>query len=250
MSLKNMFQPRTGSNPMLSQSVLDQNRSLAAGEYGSMTVSGAINKSLFLGLLLLGTTAFSYMMPNQIFMWVGLIGGLICALASAFRPQWSPYLAPAYALLEGLLVGTVSYLYASLYQGIVFQASSLTIALFFLMLFLYKSGIIKVTQTFRSILIGATAAIALVYLVSLVLSFFSVQVPFIHGNGLFSIGFSVLVVGIAAFNLMLDFDFFEKGERAGLPSYMEWYAAMGLWVTLIWLYLELLRLISKISSRD
>jgi uncharacterized YccA/Bax inhibitor family protein len=183
-------------------------------------------------------------------MWVGLIGGLICALASAFRPHWSPYLAPAYALLEGLLVGTVSYLYASMYQGIVFQASSLTLALFFLMLFLYKSGIIKVTQTFRSILIGATAAIALVYLVSLVLSFFSIQVPFIHGNGLFSIGFSVLVVGIADFNLMLDFDFFEKGERAGLPSYMEWYAAMGLWVTLIWLYLELLRLISKISSRD
>lgn len=250
MSLKNMFSTRTGSSPMLRPSILEnsQNKTLELSE--RMTVAGAINKSLIMGALLLITAAIAWMMPNMIFLWTGAIGGLVCVIASAFRPQWSAWIAPTYALLEGLFIGTISYFYASMYDGIVFHASSLTIALFFLMLFLFKSGIIKVNQTFRSIIIGATAAIAVVYLITLVLSFFSIQVPFIHGNGIFGIGFSLLVVGIAAFNLMLDFDFFEKGEQGGLAKHYEWYAAMGLWVTLIWLYIEMLRLLSKISSRD
>ncbi|MBL7822572.1 MAG: Bax inhibitor-1/YccA family protein [Saprospiraceae bacterium] len=251
MAFKNPFQLKTGSSPLLRESILTNQDNLG-DVIGTerMTVSGTINRSLILGFILVLTSCISYIMPNAIFMWVGVIGGLICVITAAFKTQWSPILAPLYVAFEGLFVGTVSFMYASMFNGIVFQAVSLTMAVFFLMLFLYKSGIIKVNNTFRSVIIGATGAIALVYIVSMILGFFNVQVPFIYGNGLFGIGFSVLVVGIAAFNLMLDFDFFDKGESAGLPKYMEWYAAMGLWVTLIWLYLEMLRLLSKLSSRD
>ena len=153
-------------------------------------------------------------------------------------------------LVEGVFVGAVSLMYASLFDGIIFHAVSLTIGVLFLMLFLYKAKIIEVTQRLRSVIMMATGAIMLTYLVSFVLSFFNIQVPMIHSTGWLGIGFSLVVVVIASLNLLLDFDFFEKGEQAGLPKYMEWFAGMGLMITLVWLYLEILRLLSKISSRD
>ena len=157
---------------------------------------------------------------------------------------------PEVPLVEGVFVGAVSLMYASLFDGIIFHAVSLTIGVLFLMLFLYKAKIIEVTQRLRSVIMMATGAIMLTYLVSFVLSFFNIQVPMIHSTGWLGIGFSLVVVVIASLNLLLDFDFFEKGEQAGLPKYMEWFAGMGLMITLVWLYLEILRLLSKISSRD
>ena len=153
-------------------------------------------------------------------------------------------------VFEGLFVGTISLLYASAFQGIIFHAVSLTLASFFLMLFLYQSRIIRVTERFKSVIIIATASIFFMYLISFVLSFFHISVPMIHDTGILGIGVSLFVVIIASLNLLLDFDFFEKGQDAGLPKYMEWFAAMGLLVTIVWLYLEMLRLLSKISSKD
>ncbi|MBK8151890.1 MAG: Bax inhibitor-1/YccA family protein [Saprospiraceae bacterium] len=149
-----------------------------------------------------------------------------------------------------MFVGTISLLYASAFQGIIFHAVSLTLASFFLMLFLYQSRIIRVTERFKSVIIIATASIFFMYLISFVLSFFHISVPMIHDTGILGIGVSLFVVIIASLNLLLDFDFFEKGQDAGLPKYMEWFAAMGLLVTIVWLYLEMLRLLSKISSKD
>ena len=213
-----------------------------------MTVQGAINKSMILFVILLLTSAYSYMNPSTLFFYGGLFGGLGIVLFSVFKKEWSPYLAPMYAAVEGLFVGSVTAMYASLMDGIIFNAVSLTFALLFLMLFLYKMEIIKVTEKFRSGVIMATGAVVVVYLVSWILGMFGVNLPFLHEGGLMGIGISLVIIAIASLNLLLDFDFFEKGAQAGAPAYMEWFAGMGLLITLVWLYIEILRLLSYLSS--
>ena len=213
------------------------------------TVAGAVNKSILLALLLLVTAVYSFFFPSQLFVWGGAIGGLALVFAMCYRPKWSPTLAPVYALLEGLFVGSLSAIYAAGFgAGIVFQAILLTISLLFGMLFVYKAGLIKVTAKFRSAIYTATLGIFLVYLVSIGLSFFGMQLPYLHQGGAIGICISLFIIGIATLNLLLDFDAFERIEAAKSPSYMEWFCAMGLIVTLVWIYVEVLRLLSVLSS--
>jgi uncharacterized YccA/Bax inhibitor family protein len=233
------------SNPFLKEESYLNSRTADQSE--KMTVQGAVNKSfILLGIMLL-TAMFSYSSYNPLWIPVGGIAGFIVVVIASFRPQNSNILAPLYAGLEGLFVGGITAIYANAFDGIVFQAITLTVGVLFTMLFLYKSQIIKVTANLRTGIIMATAGIAILYLVTMVLSFFGVSVPFIHEGGMLGIGFSLFVVGIAAMNLLLDFDSFDKGEQYGSPQYMEWYSAMGLLITLVWLYLEILRLLSKLS---
>ena len=213
-----------------------------------MTVQGAINKTFILTGLLLITAIYSFSNPSTLFMWGGAIGGLVIVLIASFRPQSSGVLAPIYALLEGLFVGSISGIYAIGYEGIVFNAICLTIATLFMMLFIYKSGIIKVNNKFRTGVVMATGAIALVYLLSFVLSFFGINMPYLHDGGMIGIGISVVIIGVAALNLLLDFDNFERGEQYGAPRYMEWFSAMGLLITLVWLYIEFLRLLAIFAN--
>jgi uncharacterized YccA/Bax inhibitor family protein len=179
----------------------------------------------------------------------GAIGGLILALVTVFKKEWSPVTAPMYALVEGLFLGSISALFNAKFPGIVMQAVMLTFGTLFVMLAAYRSGLIKVTENFKLGVVAATGGIALLYLASFVLSFFNINVPVIHEASWLGIAFSLFVVVVAALNLVLDFDFIETGADARAPKYMEWYAGIGLLVTLVWLYLELLRLISKINRR-
>lgn len=255
MSKKGFFESR---NPVMKEQLYQQTahdvldadlaQPITIGE--RMTVQGAVNKSLILGGIMLLTAVFAFSSPSPLFMWGGAIGGLIVVLIASFRPQYSPTLAPLYAALEGLFVGAISAMYAYAFNGIVFQAITLTMAVFFLMLFIYRAGIIKVTSKFRAGVVMATGAVLVVYLLTWVLSMFGIRMPFLHEGGLMGIGISLVIVGIASMNLLLDFDNFEKGEQYGAPAYMEWFSAMGLLVTLIWLYIEILRLIAMFSSRD
>ena len=238
------------SNPVMTEKAFQKSAGTLVQGGETMTVSGAVNKTLILTGILLLTTVFSYANPNPILMWGGAIGGFIVVIFSVFKPQYSNITAPVYAALEGLFVGGISAIYASLFNGIIFQAVTITMAILFTMLFLYKSGIIKVTKSFRTGVIMATGAVALVYVVSIVLGMFGIQIPYLHQGGMIGIGISLVIIGIASLNLLLDFDNFEKGEQYGAPAYMEWFSAMGLLITLIWLYLEVLRLVSMLSGRD
>jgi len=221
------------------------------GTHGeTMTVNGAVNKTFLLAAIMLATSLFSYMYFNPVYMWIGAIGGLVVVLIAAFRPHLSPTMAPLYAGLEGLFVGSISLMYSNLAGGIIFKAVTLTLAMLFMMLFVYKSGYIKVTNKFRSGVIMATGAVFVVYLISFVLSMFGVPVTFLHDGGILSIGISLVIIGIAGLNLLLDFDNFEKGEKYGAPAYMEWFSAMGLIITLVWLYVEILRLLAMLNSSD
>jgi len=253
MKKKGMF--KSSSNPMFSekamqrtsQQTLDGDFIQVAGE--KMTVSGAVNKSLILGAIMLFTAYFGFTMANTLFMWGGAIAGIAIVFAASYKPEWSTFLAPLYAAVEGLFVGAVSWIYfTAFFPGIIFQAVTLTMAVFFVMLFLYKAQIIKVTQKLRSGVIMATGAIMLVYILSFVLSFFGINIPFLHEGGMMGIGISLLIIGVASMNLLLDFDNFDKGEQMGVPAYYEWFFAMGLLVTIVWLYIEILRLLSVLSS--
>lgn len=215
-----------------------------------MTIQGAINKTFILTGIMVLTAALGFAYPSPLFMWGGAIGGLVVVLIASARPQNSPTLAPLYAALEGLFVGSISAIYASLVNGIIFHAVTLTIAVLFMMLFLYKSRIIKVTKQLRTGIIMATGAVFIVYLLNIVLSLFGINMPYLHEGGAIGIGISLVIIGIAAFNLLLDFDNFEKGEKYGAPGFMEWFSAMGLLITLVWLYIEILRLVAIISSSD
>jgi len=217
-----------------------------------MTVSGAVNKTILLTLILLVTTFISYAAPSALFMYTGIFGGIAVVLFASYKPHLSMYLAPLYAALEGLFVGTISFKYAAIAgtTGVIFNAVTLTMALLFAMLFLYKTGLIKVTEKFRSAVLMATGAIFLVYILNFALSFFGMSVPFLHESGMIGIGISLFIIGIACMNLLLDFDNFDKGEQYGAPKYMEWYSAMGLLVTLVWLYWEILRLLAMFAAND
>ena len=180
----------------------------------------------------------------------GAIGGFILAMITIFKKAWSPYTAPMYAALEGLFLGGISAIFEDQYPGIVIQATGLTLGTLASLLVLYKLGIIKPTENFRLMIVSATMGIAVLYLISMIMNMFgSSGIGFIHSNGLFGIGFSLFVVAIAALNLVLDFDFIEQGSELGAPKYMEWFGAFSLMVTLIWLYLEMLRLLAKLRSR-
>lgn len=214
----------------------------------TMTINGAVNKSLFLFFLMMVTTCLSFVMPSTFLLWVGAIGGLGFVLVGVFKPQWSATVAPGYALFEGLFLGTISYFYAdAFYPGIVFQAIGLTMGTLITMLMVYKSGLIKVTDKFRTGVVMATGAIFIVYMISWIGSMFGFSVPYLHEGGVIGIGISVVIIGVAALNLLLDFDLFEKGEQMQAPKYMEWFAGMSLLVTLVWLYVEFLRLLSKLN---
>ncbi|RKS99295.1 Bax inhibitor-1/YccA family protein [Flavobacterium sp. 123] len=220
-----------------------------------MTLAGTINKSLILFLLLTASASIIWWITfngmNPIVPAIGgAIVGLVLVLISAFKPQYSPYLAPGYALFEGLFIGGVSAIFEAKYPGIVTQAVGATFVTFAVCLGLYKYRIVKVTEQFKSVVLAATLAIATYYLISWLFSMFTSFVPVHYGSSLMSIGISVFVIVIAALNLFLDFDRIEKGAEQKMPKYMEWYGAMGLMITLVWLYVEFLRLLSKLSSRD
>lgn len=220
-----------------------------------MTLQGAVVKTAVLLLILLGTATYTWSQSNtgnpQLTYGLligGLIGGFITALITIFMPRVSPYTAPLYAALEGLVLGAVSAVFERMYPGIVIQAVGLTIGVLAMMLFVYGTGIIRATEKFKIGVVAATGAVCLVYLVDIVLSMFSIGIPFIHQGGAFGIGFSVVVVIIAALNLILDFDFIEQGVKSQAPKYMEWYGGFSLLVTLVWMYLEILRLLAKIQG--
>lgn len=223
----------------------------------TMTIQGTVNKTALLLLLVLFSSSWTWNLyfsagdPAVVIPWVfgGLISGFIVALVTVFKKQWAILTAPIYALLEGLALGGISAIFEARFPGIVIQAVGLTFGTLFCLLMAYKSGMIKVTENFKLGVVSATGAIALFYVVSFLLSMFGIPIPFIHGSGIIGIGFSLFVVAIAALNLVLDFDFIENGAARGIPQYMEWYAAFGLIVTLIWLYIEILRLLSKLRSR-
>jgi uncharacterized YccA/Bax inhibitor family protein len=223
-----------------------------------MSIQGTVNKAAVLLLLVFLTAAWVWNLfyqarnPGVVIPWmaVGAIAGFIVALVTVFKQTWAAVTAPIYALLEGLVIGGLSAIAEAQFQGIVIQAVGLTFGTCFALLLAYKSRMIRATENFKLGVVAATGGIALVYLATIILSLFGVRLSFLHGSGLMGIGFSLFVVVIAALNLVLDFDFIESGAAAGAPKYMEWYAAFGLMVTLIWLYLEVLRLLTKLRSRE
>jgi uncharacterized YccA/Bax inhibitor family protein len=221
-----------------------------------MTIDGTVTRTGVLLILLVAAAAVTwnqFLQQNSIYgplMIGGLIVGLIFGLATCFKPTWAPVTAPIYAVAEGLFLGGLSAFFETMYPNIVFQAVCLTFGTLFGLLIAYKSGLIKVTENFKLGVVAATSGICLVYLVGWIMSFFGSGIPYIHESGWIGIGFSLFVVVIAALNLVLDFDFIENGAANGAPKYMEWYSAFGLMVTLVWLYVELLRLLAKLRSRD
>jgi len=240
------------SNPTLSANTFTQPANV--GEQ-RMTIQGAVNKSFIL-LTLAMLSAFCVWNscvnnPANATPLVsgGAIGGLVAALVTVFKKEWSAVTGSIYALCEGLVIGGASVLYEAQFHGIVLQAGMLTFGTLFAMLAAYRSGWIRATEKFKLGVVAATGGIFLFYLVSWVLSFFHVKLGLLYGNGIFSIGLSVVIVVIAALNLVLDFDFIEQGAKLGAPKYLEWYGAFALLVTLVWLYLEILRLLAKLNSR-
>lgn len=242
------------SNPTLSEKVF-QTAGFSQSMAESMTIRGTINKTIILLLLSIGSAALIWgnvsnpEFPLQSWAIGGAIGGFVAALVVIFKKDWAGYIAPLYALLEGLFLGAISAIFNAMYPGIVIQAVALTLGVMFVMLVAYRSGWIKMTQKVRSGIIGATGAIALVYLLSFVMRLFGVNLSFMYNSSPISIGISIVVIAIAAFNFLLDFETIEKGSQANLPKYMEWYSAFGLMVTLVWLYIEILRLLVKIAGR-
>ena len=247
-------------NPALKESTfLDLGSgAVVSRDGGAMTLSGTVNKTGILLLLAVLTAAFAWSQIEfteegpvgaGLYMWGGLIGGFVLALVTTFKKTWAPVTAPMYALVEGFFLGAISAMYNHMYNGIVLQAVMLTMGTLFALLFAYRTGLIKATENFKLGVVAATGGIALVYLATIVLGFFNINIPLIHESGLIGIGFSLFVIVIAALNLVLDFDFIESGVEQGAPKYMEWYGGFGLMVTLVWLYIEFLRLLSKLNSR-
>lgn len=243
------------SNPALNERAFQGERAVLGD---TMTLQGTVNKTGVLLICVIATAAWTWnlfmhshspqtVIPLAV---LGGIGGLIVAMVTIFKKQWAGITAPIYALLEGLVLGSISAMLELRFPGIAIQAVSLTFGTLIVLLLAYRSGLIAVTEKFRLGVIAATGGIALFYIVEIVLGLFGVHFTAINGSGAIGIGFSIFVVIIAALNLVLDFDFIETGVRVGAPKYMEWYGAFGLMVTLIWLYFEILRLLSKIRSRE
>jgi uncharacterized YccA/Bax inhibitor family protein len=254
------------ANPALSDKTFQGlSDSQYGGQYGGaidatsrMTLSGTVNKTGLLLVLAAASAAWTWyrFLASQDFgqvaplLLVGTFGGFICAMVTIFKKEWSAVTAPLYALLEGLALGGFSAMLEVRYPGIAVQAVSLTFGTLFVLLFLYSSRIIKVTEKFRLGVFAATGGIMVFYLLQMVLGFFGVHFMSVNGSGMVGIGISLFICAIAALNLVLDFDFIERGVNYGAPKYMEWYGAFGIMVTLVWLYLEILRLLSKTRSRN
>jgi len=243
-------------NPSLNERVFS--KTIAVDGAQVMTVRGTLNKFSFLFLMVMAAAVFTWHMYYQggnvtPYLYGGLIGGLVLCLVMVFKPEWSPYLAPAYGLAEGLFLGAVSAFFndafAETQPSLIIQAVGLTFGVVIAMLALYQFRIIKATETFKSVVITATMGIAIFYVITLILRYFGIDIPFVHQGSMFGIIFSLGVIVIAALNLILDFDKIETGVQQGSAKYMEWYCAFGLLVTIIWLYIEVLRLLAKLSSR-
>jgi len=245
------------ANPALSSTTFSGLGRVARTEE-AMSIQGTTNKALLLLLCVFITAAWTWSIFFKSgnagavapLMGVGAIAGFIVALVTIFKPAWAGVTAPIYALLEGLFIGGLSSIAEAQYPGIVIQAVGLTFGTCLALLLAYKSGLIRATEGFKRGIVAATGGICLFYLVTLILGLFGVRIPLVYGAGPVGIIFSLVVVTIAALNLVLDFDFIEQGSRQGAPKYMEWYGAFGLMVTLVWLYLEILRLLMKLRSRE
>ena len=251
------------ANPALNENIFVGAR--AYGREETMTLQGTVNKTFaLLALVILAAWwVWGQIIPRDfvegqaagtstnvgLFMLAGIIGGFIFGLITAFKKEWAAVTAPIYSLCQGLALGGISAFFELQFPGIVVQAVALTFGTLFCLLLAYKSGLVKATENFKLGVAAATGGIAILYFVSIILGFFHIQIPFIFTSSVWGIGFSVFVVIVAALNLVLDFDFIEQGASSGASKYMEWYGAFGLMVTLIWLYLEILRLLAKLRER-
>jgi len=251
---------KTG-NPTLTEKIFDKSLHETAGSFGVMSIRGTMNKFGFLLLMVIASAMFIWNIYAEgnfqtatTLMMVGAIGGFILALVIMFKPTWAGYIVPAYGILEGLFIGGISaffnQMFAKSYPNLILHAVGLTMGVALAMFLLYNFRIINVTNKFRSIIMSATMGIGLFYLIVWILGLFGVNMGFAFDSSPLSIGISVFIVGIAALNLLLDFDAIEQAAEMGAPKYMEWYGAFGLLVTLVWLYLEILKLLSKLNSRD
>lgn len=243
------------ANPALNENTFINVHDQAYGGQ-TMTIEGTVSKTGVLLMLVMVGAAFTwqgYMNGSEhVMLWMigGLIGGLVLGLVTSFKPTIAMFTAPVYALCEGLFLGALSaQMQTMIGQGIVIQAVALTFGILLSLLFVYRLGLIKATENFKLGVAAATGGIMLFYLASILLGFFGISIPFLHSTGPIGIAVSLFIVVIAALNLVLDFDFIENGAEQGAPKYMEWYAAFGLMVTLIWLYIEILRLLAKLQSQ-
>ncbi len=240
------------TNPMLNERAFERARENARSAYQAMTVQGTINKTFaLLFICVLGAMiSWTHYQSFAAFLWPVAIAGFVAALVTSFKPNLAPFTAPVYAFLEGLFLGTVSAAYNAQFQGIVFNAVAATVLVFFVMLFVYRTGLIKMSRGLMVGIFSATAAIALLYLGSMVLSLFGVSTAYLTSSSPLSIIISIVVCAVAAFNFLMDFYFID--QMTGLfaaPKYMEWYAGFGLLVTLVWLYIEILNLLGKLQRR-
>jgi uncharacterized YccA/Bax inhibitor family protein len=249
------------SNPTLTEKIFDKSLHENAGAFGTMSIRGTMNKFGFLLLMVIASSMYIWHVYAEgntntatTLMIGGAIGGLVLAIVMMFKPTWASYIAPAYGIAEGLFIGGISAffntLFAKSYPNLILHAVGLTLGVALAMFLLYNFRIINVTNRLRSIIMSATVGIGLFYLIVWVLGLFGVNMGFAFDSSPLSIGISLFIVGIAAMNLLLDFDTIEKGAEMGAPKFMEWYCAFGLLVTLVWLYLEILKLLSKLNSRD
>ncbi|MGG6313465.1 Bax inhibitor-1/YccA family protein [Paenibacillus macerans] len=240
-------------NPTLRDSTFERPEQYSG--MNQMTIGGTVNKAFITLIILLGSAFSTWMLYFDGYSVGGMavagsIIGLVLALIVSFVPKTAPYLVPLYAIAEGVFLGAVSANYEAKFGGITLQASLLTMGVFLALLIAYKTRLIRATENFKLGVFAATGGVLLVYLASFILGFFGISIPYLHSNGWVGIGISLVIVIIAALNLVLDFDFIESGAERGAPKYMEWYGAFGLMVTLVWLYLEMLRLLAKLASRD
>lgn len=247
------------SNPTLGEKII-KDYAFAATDR-AMTVQGTINKIALLLALVVGAAAFTWgkVMTNidgagvitgvNGWMTGGCLSAFVLAIVISFKKEWAPFLSPVYSVCEGLCIGALSAFFEVMFPGLVMRAVLLTFSVLFAMLFLYKTRIVRVTQRFRTIVLAATIGIAFAYLISFIIGLFGVNMNFMYGGGSLGIIISLVIVAVAALNLALDFDFIEKGAESNLPSYFEWYGAFGLMVTLIWLYIEILRLLAIVANR-
>ena len=235
-------------NPALSAKTF---KNIDSTDTEKMTIEGTVNKTAMSLLLLMATASYTWMNPSPGLMVLGFVGGFIMALITIFKKNWAPYTVSGYSLLEGLALGGLSRFFEMQYPGIVSQAIFLTFGILAALLIAYKTGVIKPTENFKLGVFAATGGIAIMYFISFIMSIFGSGMSILNTNNtsMLSIGISLFVVIIASLNLVLDFDFIEEGAEKGAPKYMEWYGAFGLLVTLIWLYLEILRLLAKLQSR-
>jgi uncharacterized YccA/Bax inhibitor family protein len=243
-------------NPTLNEKVFQNSMAVSGQE--TMTENGTLNKFFFLSLMVMASASFTWKAfyeGKDVMSWMigGAIGGFIVAIIISFKKEWASYLTPLYGLLEGVFIGGLSAVvnaaFAKSYPGIVMQAVVLTFGAVIAMFLLYRFRIIKATEKFKSVIFTATAGIAIFYLLAMVLRMFHIDIAFLHEGSAIGIIFSLVVVTIAALNLILDFDMIEQGTAMGAPKYMEWYCAFGLMVTIVWLYVEILRLLMKLGSR-